>query len=252
MIKWTSIFLFSFLIVFSIPERFPEIGYLVEKSSEGEQQFLRQRESCDSVLNLLQGEVAFDDLKESDQQILMECDEAIDDYWDIIGYGCSWYCGGGLDTLSATSCLKSQNNISYEAKNAHDLSYKTAWVEGVEGYGIGEKLIYHFPPENPRITKVIIVNGYVKSEKVWRENSRVKKLKMYIDNEPLAILKLEDSRNEQSCDFEPIGNSNRDNWDEMKLDPWWTMTFEILEVYPGEKYDDTAITEIYFDGIDVH
>jgi hypothetical protein len=25
-----------------------------------------------------------------------------------------------------------------------------------------------------------------------------------------------------------------------------------LEVYKGDKYDDTAITEIYFDGIDVH
>jgi len=28
--------------------------------------------------------------------------------------------------------------------------------------------------------------------------------------------------------------------------------FEILEVYEGDKYKDTAITEIYFDGIDVH
>jgi len=34
--------------------------------------------------------------------------------------------------------------------------------------------------------------------------------------------------------------------------PWWTMKFEIIEVYKGTKYDDTAITEIYFDGIDVH
>jgi len=30
------------------------------------------------------------------------------------------------------------------------------------------------------------------------------------------------------------------------------MKFEILEVYTGEKYADTAISEIYFDGIDVH
>lgn len=28
--------------------------------------------------------------------------------------------------------------------------------------------------------------------------------------------------------------------------------FKICDVYPGTKYKDTAITEIYFDGIDVH
>ena len=30
------------------------------------------------------------------------------------------------------------------------------------------------------------------------------------------------------------------------------LKFEIIEVYKGLKYNDTAITEIYFDGIDVH
>lgn len=30
------------------------------------------------------------------------------------------------------------------------------------------------------------------------------------------------------------------------------MKFEIMEVYKGDKNEDTAITEIYFDGIDVH
>ena len=30
------------------------------------------------------------------------------------------------------------------------------------------------------------------------------------------------------------------------------MKFEIFEVYQGDKYDDVAISEIYFDGTDVH
>lgn len=34
--------------------------------------------------------------------------------------------------------------------------------------------------------------------------------------------------------------------------PDWKIRFEIMEVYPGDKYDDTVITEIYFDGTDVH
>jgi hypothetical protein len=30
------------------------------------------------------------------------------------------------------------------------------------------------------------------------------------------------------------------------------LSFTILEVYPGERFDDTVITEIWFDGTDVH
>ncbi|MFN7491995.1 MAG: NADase-type glycan-binding domain-containing protein, partial [Cyclobacteriaceae bacterium] len=131
------------------------------------------------------------------------------------------------------------------------LSYKTAWVEGVPGYGIGESLTYHFPPHTPRITKIIVVNGYAKSPKAWSENSRVKKLKLYINNKPIAILNLQDTRAEQIFTFDPIGNANRED-KALRSMPQWTMKFEIMGVYKGEKYDDTAITEIYFDGIDVH
>ena len=177
-------------------------------------------------------------------------------YYDAMGGGCSWYCGGGPDSISASSYLKSNHaEINYIPRNAHDLSFKTAWVEGVNGYGTGEYVTYYFKQTAPRITKIIIVNGYVKSPKVWLENSRVKKLKMYIDDKPFAMLNLEDCRNEQIFEFEPIGrkrpieNNKRDELDKL---PKWTLKFEIIEVYPGDKYDDTAISEIYFDGLDVH
>ncbi len=57
-------------------------------------------------------------------------------------------------------------------------------------------------------------------------------------------LDLNDSRNIQEFNFDPLGR-NKDGTD-------LVLRFEILEVYKGTKYDDTAITEIYFDGIDVH
>lgn len=34
--------------------------------------------------------------------------------------------------------------------------------------------------------------------------------------------------------------------------PDWTVKFEIVEVYKGTKYNDTVISEIFFDGTDVH
>lgn len=228
----------------------PAIGYLVDKSPDGEIEFTRQKEKCSEVWarphNILNDE---------EKKTLEYCNDNFDrveNYYDILGPGCSWYCGGGIDTQTSSSELNSQGQNSYSASNAHDLNYKTAWVEGVPGYGIGEYLVYLFPPESPRITKVIIANGYVKSNKSWTENSRVKKLRLYIDDKPVAILNLEDTKAEQSFTFDPIGHGDRIDFKKLKSMSAWTMKFEIMDVFKGEKYDDTAITEIYFDGIDVH
>jgi len=230
----------------------PTLGYLVDKSPEGEIDFIKQQEKCETIWRKISNQIDYEKLSPEDKKIYDSCDESLESYWDILGVGCSWYCGGGQDTASASSELKQFKGIKYSASNSHDLSYKTAWIEGVPGYGIGEYVMYHFPPQNPRITKIIIVNGYVKSEKNWRENSRVRKIKMYLDDKPFAILNLADTRQEQTFSFDPIGYGDRDDWKKLEAKPWWTMRFEILEVYKGDKYDDTAITEIYFDGIDVH
>ncbi|MDR2840573.1 MAG: hypothetical protein LBV75_04835, partial [Paludibacter sp.] len=79
-------------------------------------------------------------------------EDLLQGYWDAIGSGCSWYCGGGPDSVYASSILYSAKKV-YAAHNAHDLSYETAWVEGVKGDGIGEYLLYHFEPASPRITE---------------------------------------------------------------------------------------------------
>ncbi len=227
----------------------PELGYEVDKSSEGELAFNNKKKKCAALYER--------DRKTwtaAEKKLAAECSEVPEEtegYYDVLGPGCSWYCGGGEDTQTASSELKSQGQSNYAAGNAHDLSYKTAWVEGVPGCGIGESLTYHFPPQTPRITKIIVVNGYVKSPKAWSENSRVKKLKLYINDKPFAMLNLQDTRAEQIFSFDPIGNANRED-KALRSMPTWTMKFEIMDVYKGEKYDDTAITEIYFDGIDVH
>jgi hypothetical protein len=229
----------------------PTLGLQVDKSPEGEIEFYNDKKRC---AELWKKEIAGSELTAAEKKKLQEnCGEADpEEYYDILGSACSWYCGGGLDTQSASSELTSYKDINYSASNAHDLSYKTAWVEGVPGYGIGQFLTYSFPPENPRITKIIIVNGYVKSTKSWSENSRVKTLKMYLNDKPFAILNLADSRQEQEFTFDPIGNGDREDGTKLRSLKPWTMKFEIVDVYKGDKYDDTAITEIYFDGIDVH
>jgi hypothetical protein len=71
-----------------------------------------------------------------------------------------------------------------------------------------------------------------------------KKLKVYYNNSPIAILELEDSRTLQSFDIGVVGRTGHG--------PRWSLKFEILEVYPGSQYQDTVISELVFDGIDVY
>ncbi len=56
---------------------------------------------------------------------------------------------------------------------------------------------------------------------------------MYVDNKPFAVLNLVDSRQEQHFKFEPLGYGDRTNWEQLEAKPWWTITFEIFEVYKG-------------------
>ena len=185
---------------------------------------------------------------ENDENVSAEELERVGDltvYTDLYSGFCSWYCGGEILSVKASSSLKPQGKFNYKAENAHDFNHRSVWVEGAGGQGIGEWLEYEFPGRCPRITKVEILNGHVKNDKVWRENSRVKSLKMYYMGKPYAILDLEDSRTLQCFNVGVLGPHD-------DAAPNWTLRFEILEVYPGEKFADTVISELYFDGIDVH
>ena len=164
-------------------------------------------------------------------------------YDDLYSGKCSWYCGGQVKSVSASSCLSPNNKFDYKGENAHDFSHESVWA--TKGKGIGESLTYTFEGKCPRITTVEILNGHVKSEKAWKANSRVKKLRVWYNNKPYAILALEDSRTLQSFDVGILGYNDSSK-------PDWTLKFEVLEVYPGTKYGDTVIAELYFDGIDVH
>ena len=178
--------------------------------------------------------------KEKDIIAIAEWDEVLMHFYSP---ACSWYCGGLVGPISASSSLSEK----YKAENIHDFCITTAWVEGKPGNGEGEYIMYSFPAICPRITAVSIHNGYIKDKRTWKNNGRVKKLLMYYNDEPYTILNLQDTRDCQTFDVGVLG------FHDFKEDtPDWTIKFEILEVYPGDKYQDTAITEIYFDGIDVH
>ena len=218
----------------------PTIGITHDLSPAAEQ-LLKERDSLAArkELSLLkkEGQRRLDSLYE----IYPETRNSI---WDVIDDGADWNDFGGPYDVRSSSSLKPFSGNNYEAANAKDLKLNTAWVEGVKGNGQGEFLEYFFKNESPRVTQAIIINGYVKTPQLWKDNNRVKDLDLYINGEFYARLKLKDIQSEQIFEL-PILGRRSDGKDLI-------LKFVIKSVYPGAKYDDTAITEIYFQGMDVY
>ena len=174
-------------------------------------------------------------------------DEPIGDL--IFLKGCSWYCAGTVHQIYASSELAPSGENSYSASNAHDFKERTAWIEGKPDYGVGESITYIFDysdepelAEHLGVNKLLIANGYKKSRALWEANSRVKKLKMFVNGDHYADIQLADAFEIQTVQFDPI--MFKSGRKEIK--------FEILEVYPGTKYKDTAISLLMFDGVGDH
>lgn len=242
--------LFLVTLAFSQESQLKQLHASITKEFDFSENALKEWEQAVQLLSSNKNENDFtdDELKLFDKYDV----EFYQNIWDVGGIGCSFYCGAGAYVVRTSSFLSSQGKNAYSDKNLKDFNYKTAWVEGVEGYGIGEVIEFDFAPDHPRVTSIIIANGYVKSKTAWENNSRVKKLKMYLNDTPYAILNLLDKYAEQSFEVSPLGNSDREDYEKLKNLPPWKLKFEILEVYEGKKYKDTAISEFYFDGIDVH
>jgi hypothetical protein len=160
------------------------------------------------------------------------------------GPGCSWYCGGQMYKTTSTSYLKEQGNITYNPENIHDFNLFTAWIPDTTNGVTGKKINFHFKPLSPRVNEIKIYNGYIKNIDLFKANSRVKKFKLYIDNAYYATLELADTTAQQSFKIQPIQSKDKKND--------LILTFEIVEVYRGDKYFDVAVSEINFGGIDVH
>lgn len=140
-------------------------------------------------------------------------------------------CSQGIIITEVSSQLSNQGKMSYGKKQLNDSNPNTAWVEGNPDYGIGEYFV------TKGLCPNIIYNGYQNSPTNWKNNSRVKRFKIYVNNKPYAYLDLTDEMGAQrfDCLLGEYGGS-----DEFK--------FEIVDVYKGEKWSDVAISEIDYRG----
>jgi len=162
--------------------------------------------------------------------------QASKDYINLLRYGCSLGCVIGWE-FDASSSLPAQGDNFYSPANLGDYSLSSAWVEGAKGYGIGEKITIRIKgsPDQKDIplTSLEVVNGYAKNRNAWRANSRVKTLKLLQNGKPRFLIHLLDTRTPQAFALPAMSVSGGD-----------ILSLEIVEVFPGDKYQDTAISEI--------
>jgi hypothetical protein len=105
----------------------------------------------------------------------------------------------------------------------------TAGVEGDSSDGIGEWIEFDLDTEY-EINRIDIINGYDKSDLVFKLNNRVKKMDIQFSDTIKSNVMLDDNNGWQSFDFKPIRTNS--------------LRFIIKDIYKGLKYKDTCISEI--------
>lgn len=161
---------------------------------------------------------------------------------------CGWWCGAPPISVSATSTL-ADDTYSYSPEHLLDGKKDTVWVEGASGFGIGEKIIFSFdmtsrepPSKDLGISSVSIINGFPRTEELWRANSRVKSLRVYYDKKLVETIELADIPKYQKIKIPNFVFTPGEIHE---------VTFEIAEVYPGTRFQDTALADVLFDGFGV-
>jgi hypothetical protein len=139
-----------------------------------------------------------------------------------------------LDNITASSYLI-EGSVSYFPSNAGQSDIGKPWLEGVEGQGIHEKLIFQQAVYNTEA--IHISSGFVSFDRpqLYKQNSRPKKINVSVSGKFSYNAELEDTPN-----YQTIILPQKLGFDD-------TLVIEILDVYPGEKYDDTCINSVLFD-----
>ena len=177
--------------------------------------------------------------------------EYIENYTDEFGgnpwskpfEGCSWYCGGRIDSIKSSTNCNYLDKEKISINRIHDSDYGTAWINSDQDKS--KYIEYVFNEKSAKFAEIVIVNGNVKNDSLWNEYSRAKKIKMYLNDIEFKILQLADTKDEQVFRFEPIGVKTKPK--SKSKNKQWFVKFEIIDFYQGKK-QNIAISEIYFDG----
>lgn len=148
--------------------------------------------------------------------------------------------------------VSSSGGEGYGVENMFDGDLSTAWVEGVAGDGVGEWIDIKL--DDMPYLGVAIANGYIKNEEVYYNNNRVKTIYIETWDEngdlmthgeiELRDIEFDSVEDREYCSAWLYYISNRGS----SFQKVSRIRLTIREVYPGEKFHDTCISELYILG----
>ena len=128
-------------------------------------------------------------------------------------------------------------------KVLNDDNAESAWSAADGTTGVGVRFKFLFPKKLPAelqetpLYGLDFINGDWKSEELWKAHGRVKKARLYYNDKPFRDVRFAG----QPALAAPV-------LPDILVRSGDSMTFEILEVYPGEKGSGAAISEIVLQG----
>jgi hypothetical protein len=135
--------------------------------------------------------------------------------------------------VSSQLIEKNRPSDAYQAGHLVDGKDSTCWAEGADGPGIGEWIQFGF--DTPKKLKALkIIAGYTKTEAIYQANNRVKRLKVVFSDGESQLVDLLDQNGFQRVLID------RDK-------PTRQVKLIIMDVYKGQKFADTCVSEIEFE-----
>lgn len=140
-----------------------------------------------------------------------------------------------VTNVMATSYLSEpQHHLEHLPKNLIDGDRTTAWVEAASGQGIQESVTLTLDGVY-RISQLSLFTGYQLSEDIFHKNSRPAKLQLTFSDNSSQEIDVNDQMGEQLIKLPQSVETS-------------SVTVTIIKTFAGNKYEDTAISEIRFIG----
>ena len=134
-------------------------------------------------------------------------------------------------TASSSSVRLAVQSNTYYPANVIDGKRSTAWIEGVEGPGLGEWIRFDFDREI-NLHRILIQPGYFKTPQIWAQNNRLATVNVQFSDGTTQQLSFDNRMESQKVDV----GSVRTRW----------VRLSIASVHYGTD-PDTAISEIAFE-----
>lgn len=135
----------------------------------------------------------------------------------------------GYDITSTPTLPNSKDHI-YDITALTDKNLQTAWCVSGDN-AIGATITIKSP--NPNISGFGILNGYIKTDKAFNDNSRISNATAYVDGVKTKNI---------------VFGSNFDKgWINFPDKPGYEVKFVVDKVYQGKKYQDLCVTELILD-----